>query len=202
MRTLCIMVKAPVMGLVKTRLARQIGAAAAVAAYRAMIAQSLRRLGCDTRWRLVLAVAPDAAAATRSFPTQIVRMKQGRGDLGVRMQRVLDGLRRHGPVLIVGSDIPGIAPRHIALAFAKLEANDAVLGPAPDGGYWAIGVGRRRRLAPFSNVRWSGPQARADTLANLHGARVTLLTELADVDGAQDWRTWTRQPASVRLKGV
>lgn len=202
MKTLCVMVKAPVMGLVKTRLAREIGPVSAVAAYRAMIAQTLRRLGRDGRWRIVLAVTPDAQCATAAFPAALRRMKQGRGDLGARMQRAFDALRPKGPVVIIGSDIPGIAPRQIARAFAALEAGDAVLGPAPDGGYWAIGLGRRRRLAPFKAVRWSTPETRKDTLANLRGARVLLVDELIDVDTATEWRAWSRQPASVRLKGT
>jgi uncharacterized protein len=195
------MVKAPVMGLVKTRLAREIGRAAAVAAYRTMIADTLRRLGRDRRWRIVLAVAPDSSVATRAFPAAVRRLKQGQGDLGVRMQRVFDALRNKGPVLLIGSDIPGIAPHHIALAFHALEAHDAVLGPAPDGGYWAVGIGRRRRLTPFALVRWSTPEALSGTLANMKGARVALVDELPDVDTAAEWRAWTRLPPSRRLQG-
>jgi hypothetical protein len=202
MKTLCVMVKAPVIGLAKTRLARDIGAAAAIGAYRCMVALILRRLSRDMRWRVVLAVAPDGLAQSRAFPLRFLRLPQGRGDLGVRMQRVFDRFRREGPVLIVGSDIPDIAPRHVAKAFRVLSGHDAVLGPAPDGGYWAIGIGRRRRLAPFANVRWSSPHARRDTLDNLKGARVGLLDELADVDTAEEWRAWTRQPPSRRFRGV
>lgn len=202
MRTLCIMVKAPIMGLVKTRLGREIGQAAAVNAYRTMIMGTLRRLGRDRRWRIVLAVAPDACAATRAFPAEVSRLKQGHGDLGARMQRAFDRLRRHGPVVLIGSDIPGIAPRHVAGAFTLLEAHDAALGPAPDGGYWAIGVGRRRRMAPFAGVRWSTPQALSGTLANMKDARVAMLDELPDIDTAAEWRAWTCLPPSVRLRGV
>lgn len=202
MRTLCMMVKVPVMGQVKTRLARQIGQASAVAAYRHMVAGTLRRLSQDRRWRIVLAVTPDAMMATRAFPQSIARTKQGGGDLGVRMQRAVDTWRIGAPVLVIGSDIPEIAPRHIAMAFRALEAHDAALGAAPDGGYWAIGFGRRRRIAPFAEVRWSSPHARADTLANLKGARVALLDELADVDTADEWRAWARRPPSARFRGI
>jgi rSAM/selenodomain-associated transferase 1 len=201
MRTLCIMAKAPMMGLVKTRLARQIGSAAAVTAYRTMLLQSLRRLGRDRRWRIVLAIAPDMLAASPALPPGFTRVGQGTGDLGARMQRVVSVLRTHGPVLVIGSDIPGVAPWHVARAFRALEAHDAVLGPAPDGGYWAIGFGRRRALTPFAQVRWSTPHARADTLANLKHARVALVDELSDIDTADEWRIWSRQPPSTRFRG-
>jgi uncharacterized protein len=43
-------------------------------------------------------------------------------------------------------------------------------------------------LAPFADVRWSGPHALADTLANLDRKRVLFAATLSDVDTAQDFR--------------
>jgi hypothetical protein len=201
MRTLCVMAKAPVLGGVKTRLARGIGGAQAVAAYRTMLALALRRLARHRRWRLVLAIAPHAALKSRALAFGGGRIAQGPGDLGRKMQRVYDRLRAHGPVVIIGSDIPAIAPRDIFRAFHALEAHDAVIGPSDDGGYWLIGFGRRRRLAPFTAVRWSSVHALGDTLAGLAGARVATLRALTDIDSAEDWRAWTRQPPSRGFRG-
>jgi hypothetical protein len=200
MTTLCIMVKAPQMGRVKTRLARETGQAAAVAAYRTMLATIVRRLRGGREWRVVLAVAPDAAVETRGLPAA-ARIAQGRGDLGARMQRLFDRFRRRGPVIVIGSDIPGISRGDIRSALKALKANDAVVGPAEDGGYWLIGQGLRRRLAPFEGVRWSTEHARADTVRNLAGASVARLRSLLDVDAAQDWRAWTRESARVKRNG-
>ncbi len=97
-----------------------------------------------------------------------------------------------GPVVIVGSDIPDIAPNHIAKAFRALGDNDAVFGPATDGGYWLVGLRRRPRfLDPFAGVRWSSVHALADTLANLAGRRVAFVDLLSDVDDGDSLR---RQP--------
>ncbi|MGH7002427.1 MAG: DUF2064 domain-containing protein, partial [Alphaproteobacteria bacterium] len=66
----------------------------------------------------------------------------------------------------------------------------AVFGPAEDGGYWLIGQ-RRLRAMPdlFRNVRWSGPHALADTLANLRaGTNHGLVARLADVDDGAAYR--------------
>jgi glycosyltransferase A (GT-A) superfamily protein (DUF2064 family) len=64
-----------------------------------------------------------------------------------------------------------------------------VLGPAPDGGYWLIGLKRTPKvLRPFAGVRWSGPHAFADTLANLKGKRVAEAAMLGDVDTEKDLR--------------
>jgi glycosyltransferase A (GT-A) superfamily protein (DUF2064 family) len=101
------------------------------------------------------------------------------------MQRIFDSLPP-GPVVIVGTDIPGIRPAHIAAAFRRLGDHDAVLGPATDGGYWLVGLRRRPyALRPFARVRWSGSHALADTLANLEGRRVALVATLGDVDDAR-----------------
>ena len=115
-------------------------------------------------------------------------MKQGKGDLGQRMRRLFAALPP-GPAIIVGSDIPAIEPEHIAQAFRLLGRNDAVFGPAPDGGYWLIGFKRTpKALAPFAGVRWSSPHALADTLANLKGKRVAFAATLSDVDSKDDYR--------------
>ena len=96
-----------------------------------------------------------------------------------------------GPVVLVGSDIPGIAPDHIAAAFDHLSRHEAVFGPAADGGYWLVGLARRRLAVRalagrlFDAVRWSGPHALADTRANLPaGAEAPALDVLEDIDNA------------------
>jgi rSAM/selenodomain-associated transferase 1 len=181
---LVIMAKAPVAGAVKTRLAREVGVTQATRFARAATAALLARVGADPRWQTVVAVAPDTAAASRCWPRGLPRMRQGRGDLGQRMQRIFDSLPP-GPALIVGTDVPGIAPAHIARAFRLLGAHDAVFGPAADGGYWLVGLKRRpRRLSIFADVRWSSPHALADTLGNLRGRTVAFAATLSDVDDA------------------
>lgn len=178
------MVKEPRAGHVKTRLAREIGTAAALRFYRANTASLIMRLGHDPRWQFVLAVAPDSAIGSRAWSGAIPRIAQGRGDLGARMLRLL---HTPGPLetLIIGSDIPGIRAQSIADAFRLLGTHDAVFGPAGDGGYWLIGLKPRNRLAGlFAAVRWSSPHALGDTLKNLGGRRVGFTEVLDDVDDA------------------
>lgn len=180
------MLKEPVAGRVKTRLGRGVGAVRATGFYRAATRMLVARLATDPRWRLVLAIAPDAALATRALPRAGLRIGQGAGDLGQRMQRVLDRLPP-GPVIIIGSDVPTIRPAEIAVAFAALGRADVVIGPSPDGGYWIVGARRRPRVPrAFANVRWSSPQTLADTLANLDGRSVATVPTVADVDEADD----------------
>ncbi len=181
------MLKDPRPGRVKTRLARDVGTVDAAWWVRHQTARLLRRLR-DPRWNLVLAVAPDVAGMTsRAWPADLERMPQGPGDLGVRMARVM---RTHppGPVCIIGGDIPGITRAHIARAFATLGRQDAVFGPAPDGGYWLIGLKRTRTVPPnfLKGVRWSTQHALADSRATLPGACIGLVDTLQDVDTVED----------------
>lgn len=187
---LVVMVKLPRPGRVKTRLARGIGSVAAAWWMRHQLRRLWRRLR-DPRWHLVLAVAPDAALCAADWPAGVTLLAQGRGDLGDRMGRLLRSLPRHipaGPVCIIGADIPGVTPAHIARAFGALGGADAVFGPAPDGGYWLVGMRRTTRIPAtlFRDVRWSSAHALADSIASLPGLRVALTDTLADVDEPAD----------------
>lgn len=183
---LFIMAKAPRMGLAKTRLARRIGRARAWRINRGLHGLTLRAALGDPRWRPVLAAAPATDVAARFgglWPAGLARTGQGRGDLGDRMGRLMRSAAP-APVVFIGTDCPGLIRADLAAAVRALRRADAVVGPAEDGGYWLLGLrsGLRPR-PPFAGVRWSGPHACADTLANLGpAARLVRLRRLADLD--------------------
>lgn len=186
---LIVMLKEPRPGRVKTRLGRDIGMVGAAWWFRHQTARLLRRLD-NPRWQLILAVAPDhAGLASRVWPAHLPRLPQGPGDLGDRMARLLRS-QPPGPACIIGGDIPGVRPRHIARAFAALGRHDAVFGPAPDGGYWLIGLKRSAPPPPgfLHDVRWSTRHALTDSRASLPGARIALIDTLQDIDTGADLR--------------
>jgi rSAM/selenodomain-associated transferase 1 len=154
--TVVIFAKAPRAGAVKTRLGTHIGMGRAAALFRIMTERTSAEVSRGP-WRTIVAVDPPSALAgwRTLFPPRIPRIAQGRGDLGQRMARVMN-MVTEGPVIIVGADAPGMRARHLRNAFAALARADAVFGPATDGGYWLIGLARRRS-APglFQNVRWT-----------------------------------------------
>lgn len=184
-RTVIIFARTPRRGAVKRRLAAAVGAAAALRFHRLTLEALARRLARDRRWRTVLAVT----SGPYRWPRFVPRVRQTGGDLGVRMARAISAMPR-GPVLLVGSDIPGIRPAHIARAFRALAWRDVVFGPACDGGYWLVGVRGRQHLNHlFDGVRWSTAHALADTLANLAPVRTHALADtLSDVDDGAAWR--------------
>ncbi len=186
-RFLVLMVKEPRPGRVKTRLGQDIGMTTAAWWFRHQTRALIREVQ-DPRWQLVLAVSPDREGmASRIWPQGLARWPQGRGDLGDRMGRIF---RRFppGPVVVIGADIPGITRADIWSAFRALGSADAVFGPAPDGGYWLVGL---KRAAPppatlFQAVRWSTEHALEDTKASIPGLRIAHVATRRDVDHAAD----------------
>ena len=116
--------------------------------------------------------------------------------LGDRERGVFEDLFRDGfsPVVVTGSDLPGLPAARIREALDRLATppDRAVLGPAPDGGYYLLGLARpgTGRSVPdlFTGVRWSSPRTRADTVAAAArcGLPVELLDPWRDVDDATD----------------
>ncbi len=184
---LVVMVKEPHPGRVKTRLAASIGATRAAWWFRHQSARILRQLDSPL-WQVVLSVSPDQEGlSSRVWPAHLPRLPQGQGDLGTRMARVFQTLPP-GPAVIIGADIPDIQKSHIRDSFAALGSHEAVFGPARDGGYWLVGL-KRRRPAPkslFKGVRWSTRDALSDTLGTMPGHTFSLTATLDDVDDATD----------------
>jgi hypothetical protein len=191
---LIVFARAPRLGTVKRRLAAGIGDGAALAFYRRSLFALLRRLGHGP-WRCWIALTPDGALRTTRWPRPWRAFGQGGGDLGQRMARAIRS-RPRGPTLIIGADIPDIAPGHIEAAFRALGRADAVFAPAEDGGYWLVGCQRRPEIPRlFQRVRWSSEHALADTMGNLGGRTAILLDDvLDDIDDAAAYDKWRARP--------
>jgi rSAM/selenodomain-associated transferase 1 len=190
-RHLVVFLRAPRLGRVKSRLAAGIGAVAALGFHRHASARLLRVMIRDRRWRVHIALTPDSAArGKRPWPVHAEWRGQGGGDLGRRMARLFQTLPP-GSAVLIGSDIPGVTPAHVATAFRALGRSDAVFGPALDGGYWLVGLRRRPRVPRrlFERVRWSSEHALADTLMGLpRTMSVEMLERLEDVDDEAAYR--------------
>jgi rSAM/selenodomain-associated transferase 1 len=181
--TVVVFARAPRLGTVKRRLAKDIGDRAALRFHTRTLIRLLRGLLRDRRFRTVLALTPDGARDR--LPVKVARVAQGRGDIGQRMDAACRAYRK-GNVAIVGSDIPDANADDLRAAFRTLGHYDAAFGPAEDGGYWLVALGPRRPAQPFDKVRWSTEHALADTLRNFRGRRVARMRVLRDVDTACD----------------
>ena len=197
--TVIVFARAPAIGVGKTRLARDVGRVEAWRAYRAMAEPLVRRLARDPRWRTVVRMAPDGAA----WPGAVSE-DQGPGGLGPRLERALRAHSR-GAVAVIGTDAPEITPAQIWRALRGVRRGGrggaAVFGPADDGGFWLLALGpERARRVRLDGVRWSSPQALADTRTALGGPFV-LLETLADIDDGEALRRW-RRGVQARIDGA
>jgi rSAM/selenodomain-associated transferase 1 len=197
-RAVLVFVRAPEAGRVKTRLAAEIGAAAALRVYVRLAEHAVaaaRASGASVRVHFTPAEAGEAVRGWLGGSAEYLPQREG--DLGERMRRAFDEAfaAGHGQVVVVGSDLPDVSADLLRRAFALLERHEAVLGPARDGGYYLLGL---RRPVPdvFEGIAWSTPEVFAATVARLRAAGIepALLETLADVDEAEDlppgWRAW------------
>ena len=186
--TLFIFAKAPRLGKVKTRLAADIGHVHAVRIYKAMTAKTLREMR-DPRWDTVLYVTPDNYAGEGFgglWPRDLPRFTQENGGLSERTARLFTG---KGPIITIGTDIPAMKRADIAAGFKALKHNDAVIGPAKDGGFYLIGLNAPADADLFDGIRWSHPKTRDDMCSAING-RIAFLRELEDVDDIEGYRRY------------
>ena len=176
--TVIVFARAPRLGTVKRRLAREIGDRAALRFHTATLTALVRDLK-QSRLNVVVALTPDRARVRLPVPA----IPQGHGGLGQRMSRALGRYRR---AALIGCDIPDARAVDVQAAFRLLGSNDAVFGPAADGGFWLIAVGPRRPSDLFGAARWSTEHALADTLGQFRRHRVGFLRTLSDVDTKAD----------------
>lgn len=186
--------KAPVAGLVKTRLSPPLTPAEAAAVARACLETTLRRFPAAVRasWTLFLDGEPEPWLLRLAAERGVRVAPQGTGDLGARLERAFRALHDEGAgrAVAIGADSPTLDPSWIAEALARLGDADAVLGPAEDGGYYLIGI-RPGREALFTAIPWSTPDVAAATRrrAASSGWRLAELPEWYDVDGPEElWR--------------
>ncbi|MCZ6854349.1 MAG: TIGR04282 family arsenosugar biosynthesis glycosyltransferase, partial [Gammaproteobacteria bacterium] len=164
---LCIFTRAPVLGLVKTRLAATLGPEAALEAHVRLVSDTLDRLAEIPGIQCELWVAGDMdqpiLEGWRTKWSLTLREQVGE-DLGERMAHAIaDCLDTSLKGLIVGCDCPTVTAAYVCQAVAELDSHDLILGPAEDGGYGLIGL---RKLAPniFTGMRWGTANVFAETV--------------------------------------
>jgi uncharacterized protein len=142
-----IFAKSPRIGRVKTRLIPLMGERAATDLYIGLLQRELRWIADQTPYAIELWVTPDSAHPVFADLAQRYRLPlllQRGADLGERMSHAArETLTRYRRVALIGVDCPALSVDHLRQTFAWLAAGtDAVLGPAEDGGYVLMGLGR------------------------------------------------------------
>jgi glycosyltransferase A (GT-A) superfamily protein (DUF2064 family) len=179
--TVVVIAKECLPGKVKTRLTPALSPEAAARVAAASLDDTLRTVAALPVERRVLffdgTVVPDAAAGFDVLP-------QPGGGLDERLGFLFDTMT--GPTLLVGMDTPQLSADDLAPVLDVPE-RDAWFGPAEDGGFWSLSLGR-----PDGALLRGVPMSQDDTgavqLARLTdaGLDVGTLTTLLDVDTVPD----------------
>lgn len=215
--TLLVIAKAPVPGLVKTRLTpplpAQVAADVAAAALLDTLANVLAAataLGAD---RPVVALDGDVAAAARPDAVRAalarceVVPQRGAG-LGERLAAAHADTAQRRPgagTVQVGMDTPQAGAQLLVHAAGLLRLAPAALGTAVDGGWWLLGLRDPCDAAVLASVPMSRSDTGSSTLAALlrRGLAVAEVPPLRDVDTWADARAVAaRRPGSAFAAAV
>ena len=188
-----VFARVPVEGMVKTRLAREIGTSECLRVYRQLLEDALSRLELLDCRVLLYADGLGLEETAHRFGME-ARVQKGAG-LGMRMANALDEMLREGrAATIVGVDIPQLDADYVTSAFDLLTDTDVVLGPTEDGGYCLIAMKQPQR-ALFTGISWGTSKVYAQTIARAKslGLSLACAKTLWDVDNAADLvrlRSW------------
>ena len=198
-----VFARAPEPGKVKTRLIPALNAAGAAELHRRLVMRCLRaardsRLGPVELWCAPDTSDPYFRECERRLGISL--WAQGEGDLGARMQRAFESALMHAArAILIGSDIPALSAQYLRDAERALAGgDDAVIGPAEDGGYALIGLSRCDPEL-FRGIPWGGPEVLVQTRRRLAALswRSSELPVLWDVDRPEDLE---RLPEGLRAR--
>jgi glycosyltransferase A (GT-A) superfamily protein (DUF2064 family) len=133
--SLMVIAKAPLPGLVKTRLCPPLEPDQAAAVAAACLLDTLDAASAVPAGRHVLVIDGDVVpwrppnwevVAQRGGPLE-ERLANAFGDVGL-------------PAVVIAMDTPQVRATSLARAIGAVREGRAVIGPAHDGGYWALGL--------------------------------------------------------------
>jgi len=190
-RALITFIKNPVKGTVKTRLAADVGDDQALLIYLELMRHTrevARQIDAHRLLYYGSHIDEKDAWPAEAFDKRV----QPSGDLGQRMETAFrEALSKAEAAIIIGSDCASLTPDIVNRAFEKLDANDVVLGPALDGGFYLLGMKRVHDFL-FRNMIWSTDQVFTETTRRIEkaGLGYDTVATLSDIDYAEDWEKY------------
>lgn len=182
---ICVFAKPPRAGRVKTRLGQRIGADASAELADAFLQDTLL-LTQGLGWAKTVIACTGEMPPGRTQGCEV--WFQGKGDLGARIERILNRALANAPYAIaIGADSPGLPVEFLEQAYRELRRGGAVLGPCDDGGFYLLAVDRCPK-GLLADIPWSREDTLRRTYKRLcgYGLSVQLLPRWFDIDRAED----------------
>jgi rSAM/selenodomain-associated transferase 1 len=185
---LIIFYRNPELGKVKTRLAATLGDDKALAVYLRLVNHTqaiTEKLAVDKIVYYSHHVDTEDSWDNETYQKQI----QKGNNLGDKLEHAVKHAFDQGYqyVGVIGSDCLELTEEILKNSFLKLQTNDAVIGPAKDGGYYLLGM-RKFITEVFKNKKWSTATVGKDTINDFKrlGLIHFVLPVLSDVDREED----------------
>jgi len=184
---LLIFTRNPELGKAKTRLAKTVGDETALEIYKFLLERT-KQIASEVKSADKAVYYSVKIRENDIWNANTFQKHQQVGeDLGIRMLNAFKNGFEAGyqKVLIIGSDLYDLSSTNIEKAFAALDENDVVIGPAEDGGYYLLGMNSLQEKV-FKNKEWGTETVRKDTLTDLNHKKVKLLAFKNDIDVYED----------------
>lgn len=189
--------KYPCPGYSKTRLIPELGPEGAANLQRNMSSQILKKVEKFQNARPVTVSIHFAGGSLEQMMQWLGHrhhfQHQTDGDLGERMtSSISNNLGDFSRIILIGADCPDIDELVFCEALNALKANDMVIGPTFDGGYYLIGV--RGTMKPeqfcpvFQGISWSTDIVFTQTMNKIIQLNLSChtLPQLHDIDTYDD----------------
>lgn len=185
---LIIFCKNPELGKVKTRIAATLGEEKALAIYYKLInytQQTTIPLSFDKIVYYSNHIDREDSWSNDHYHKAL----QKGNDLGERMANAFSDSFKLGytSICIIGTDCIEITSEIIEEAFSVLVENDAVIGPAKDGGYYLLGMNQLHESL-FTDKNWSTDSVFTNTTKDFSklNLKFSILKILNDIDHEKD----------------
>jgi rSAM/selenodomain-associated transferase 1 len=199
-----IFIKYPERGMVKARLSECMDDNMIVSLYRSFVLDFLDTIRKGKHAFKIFFYPPESKEkVSKWLGGDFSYIPQKGKNLGERMKNAFcrtfsEGFSR---VLLVGSDIPDLTNEVINVAF-DLNDNDAVIGPAFDGGYYLIGFKSSAFLPEiFEGIPWSTDIVfeRTMKIFRKYNYKIQVLPEWRDVDRLDDLKALVRRNRETKF---
>ena len=185
---LIIFVRNPVLGKVKTRIAKDLGNEKALSIYKKLL-QHTRAIAGILKEDIFVYYADHINDDDIWNGAAVSKQVQTGNDLGERMKNAFSDLfgKSYSRVIIIGSDCFELSGDLVEEAFKSLIDHNLVIGPSVDGGYYLLGMNTFVPIL-FDDKQWSTDTVCMDTLRDIEKTDYSLYTLplLNDVDTADD----------------
>lgn len=210
---LVLFMKAPRPGTVKTRLASRVSMTEAADLYRAFIKDTVYLSQQITGASVYVAWTPENGLIELKDALdnpEVYWCYQHGAHLGERLANTFNKFlkKKTEKTIVLGGDSPLLPPAYVEEAFRSLDLHDVVLGPAIDGGYYLIGLGRKQKVFDhyanlFKSIDWGTNYVLDQTrmVIRKYGLSCHELSTWFDIDRPADLDRVIREIQLLRADG-